>query len=600
MLVDRSSKQLTEDVKAHLEGKMVDSNGEKWDDELNHIISGVTLDCPFEPFTCAEVREQLQHMKCASAVGPDGISVHLLREVASHDLHQHGLVDLINHIVRTQEQPNSWGTSFLALLAKCKMPKAASDLRPICVSSAFHKLVSRLVCTRCLPVIRRGSKISCCGKSRQTADLIGSVSRMRDVTKEWGEPLLLCKLDIAGAFDKIDRRRVASLLTSRLQNDKSSHGHELRYLLSQLFTHSLVGQVPGGQEIALSPNIGIKQGAPESAEVFGLVIDSILSDLVEFPKWKTLGGPFEANDLGLLFFQDDIFILEDNMVRLAKRIKIIDRCIGRAGLRLATSKTKIVANCHYKGCRKVQVGEDVFEIANRGDTLRVLGVSFSLSEDASEQAKELIGRTRDALYSHADILRAPGPWMGKINILRSLVESQFAWVGGALHWSSADLHALNVLQVHACRQMFGLRRAGGEQWHEWNARSSRFVRVWLHNRGISRWSTRVLTLQHTLHGHWARQTEQVSNAVMPGQALRALLWRNTEWWRGQQRLSPSVSMRHPRRFYASNPERQLAQSHGSQWVEVAQGRDHWSQARKQYIADWDVPWCNGRQLSICY
>ena len=112
-------------------------------------------------------------------------------------------------------------------------------------------------------------------------------------------------------------------------------------------------------------------------------------------------------------------------------------------------------------------------------------------------------------------------------------------------------------------------------------------------RGSSRW-------QHTLHGHWARQREEIEGRSHPGQALRAVLWRNTAWWRGQQNLSPSVSMRHPRRFYASNPERQLAQSHGGQWTDLARDRHCWSCARKQYIADWDVPWCNGRQLSICF
>ena len=111
-----------------------------------------------------------------------------------------------------------------------------------------------------------------------------------------------------------------------------------------------------------------------------------------------MGGQFDRLDLGLLFFQDDIFILEDDLPRLAKKIRIVDRCLQRAGLRLATNKTKIVANCHYKGCRKVKIGEDVFQIAEKDDSLKVLGVAYSLAEDASQQAKELIGRTRDALH----------------------------------------------------------------------------------------------------------------------------------------------------------------------------------------------------------
>ena len=551
---------------------MTDDNGVKWDDELAETIKTVKIEGDFRPFTIVDVRSELQQMKCRSAVGPDGISAHLLREIASHDNLQHGLLDLINHIVRTQEQPASWERSFLALLAKCKSPKMPSDLRPICVSSAFHKLISRLVCSRCLPLVRRGSRISCCGKQRQTADLIGSVSRVRDVCKEWCQPLLLCKLDVAGAFDKLDRRKVVSLLIGRLKGRHCSH--ELRFLLGQLRTHTLIGNVPGGRTINLCPNIGIKQGAPESAELFGLVIDSLLSDLVQQDQWKKFGWPLTELEVELLFYQDDIFLIETDLARLARRIRAIDRCLKLAGLQLATSKTKIVANVHYKGCRRVKVGEDEFKIADLGESLKVLGVPFSLEHDASQQARELIGRTREALYAHLDIIVAPGPWTHKIKLLRCLVESQFAWIGGALHWSSSDLHSLNLLQIHACRRAFGLRRISGEAWHEWSTRTTRFIRTWLFNQEVPRWSTRVLTLQHTLHGHWARRYETINHKQVPGPTLRTLLWRSTKWWRAQQQLSPSVAMRHPRRFFASNPERQIAQSHGSDWTEIAHAEPH--------------------------
>ena len=40
--------------------------------------------------------------------------------------------------------------------------------------------------------------------------------------------------------------------------------------------------------------------------------------------------------------------------------------------------------------------------------------------------------------------------------------------------------------------------------------------------------------------------------------LRALKWRCTHWWRMQQSLPSSIGLRHPCRFYASNPERQLS------------------------------------------
>ncbi|CAE7219725.1 unnamed protein product [Symbiodinium microadriaticum] len=404
LLAERSALDLTRDVVDHLSSKIVDEKGVNWDDELTSLVQGVTSDGDFVPFTILDVRVELQQMKTRSAVGPGGISVHLLREIASHDTLQYGLLDLINHIVRTQEQPSAWEESFLALLAKCKSPSRPSDLRPICVSSAFHKLISRLVCARCLPLVRRGSRISCCGKGRQSADLVGSISRIRDVTKEWCEPLLLCKLDVAGAFDRIDRRRVAKLLLDRLGGLGCSS--ELKFLLKQLHTHTLVGNVPGGRTIKLRPNIGIKQGAPESAELFGLVVDSLLTDLVSHPKWTEFGDPFAELGVTLLFYQDDIFLVENDLPKLARRIRAVGRCLQQAGLQLATDKTKIVANEHYKGCRRVRVAQDEFQVAPLGDSLKVLGIPFSLSHDASEQAKVLIGRTREALHAHLDILVA--------------------------------------------------------------------------------------------------------------------------------------------------------------------------------------------------
>ncbi|CAE7836114.1 unnamed protein product [Symbiodinium sp. CCMP2592] len=598
LLEANGSSELAQKITSHLEEKMLhpSKTSAEWEEELHDLIGSAAEDDLFVPFTLLDVRTELQGMKCRSAVGPDGIGVHLLREIASHDLLGPRLLNLVNFIVESRQLPHSWEKSFLALLAKCKVPKDVGDLRPICVSSAFHKLVNRLVCARALPIMRRGSKISCCGKGRQAADLIGAISRLRDITKEWRHPLILCKLDVAGAFDKIDRRKVAELLLARLKNRGVSF--ELRYLLAQLATHQLVGQAPGGQIVSLRPDNGIKQGAPESAELFGLVVDSILSELVFCKRWGDLGQPIEGLDIDLLFYQDDVFLVETQFARLCRRIGIVDRCFRQAGLTLAKSKTKIVANDHYLGARRAKVGDDLFVIAPRGESLKVLGIAFSLSHDASEQAKELISRTRDAAAAHKDILNAPGPWLHKVNIMKTLLESQFAWTGGAIHWSKDDLHCMNVLQLHTCRSAFGLRRAPGENWVQWNQRSLRFVRAWLHRQGVHRWSARVLTLQHTLHGHWARRTEVVRGSARACAPMRAVMWRNTYWWREQQALDRASSLRHPQQFYASNVERQLAQSNGNLWYVAAQDRQTWAAERVKYIEEWDVRWCNGRQLSL--
>ena len=596
MLKDKTASQLTSEVSAHLQKKMVDSALSDWDVALSRIVGQVQTEDAFVPFSKIDVRSELQSMRCRSAIGPDGVSVHLLRELIDHHTLGDQLLGLINHIVERNEMPSTWSKSFLALLAKIPLPQTAADLRPICVSSAFNKLVSRLVCSRTLPIMRRSSRISCCGKGRQAADLIGAASRIRDVCREWKHPLLVAKLDVAGAFDRLDRRKVAHFLLGRLSGCNRSH--ELRYLLRQLQTHQLTGAVPGGHQIDVFTNVGIKQGAPESAEVFGLVADAMLSEVCSYDAWRAMGEPLEGLDITLLMYQDDIFLFETDLGRLCRRIRVVDRCLRQAGLALATNKTKIVANEHYRGPRAASVGDDYFSVAAQGESIKVLGIPFDFSNDVSQQARELISRTRSAAATHRDILQGRGSWANKTKILRTLVEAQFSWTAGAIHWSASDLHELNTLQLQTCRTAFSLRRHAGENWIDWNCRTLRFVRAWLNNTNVPRWSTRVLVLQHTLHGHWARHVESGPGHAFPSAPMRTLLWRNLYWWRAEQALSSSTGMRHPGRFYATNPERQLAQTHGTLWHVLAQDRAKWSSERNAYLEQWDVRWCQGRQLAL--
>ena len=329
-------------------------------------------------------------------------------------------------------------------------------------------------------------------------------------------------------------------------------------------------------------------------------MNALLSELTECRHWKAIGNPLPELDMSLLFYQDDIFLFEGDLGRLSKRIRVIDKCLRRAGLTLAKDKTKIVSNDHYSGVRKAKVGEDIFEISARGESIKILGLSFDFQNDSSQQAKELIARARAAAAAHKDILNSPGSWVNKTKMMRTLVESQITWTAGAVSWSSSDLHALNTLQLHVCRAAFNLRRHRDENWVDWNARTLQFVRAWLCNNGVIRWSTRALTLQHTLHGHWARRVESDGQNVRPSTPMRAINWRCLHWWRQQQTLSDTVGMRHKGRFYASNPGRQLAETHGTLWHVLAQNRDRWSCERKAYIAEWDVKWCRGRQLALRY
>ena len=494
--------------------------------------------------------------------------------------------------------PEQWGDNFLALLAKVDIPSRPGELRPICVSSALQKLVNKIVCARTMPAMRRGSTISGCGKGRQAADVLGTLCRVRDVTQEWKMPALVCKLDISGAFDRLDRLQVIKLLKQRLLDQGLDF--ELKYLLAQLRTYKLKGSVPGGGEIVVEPNVGIKQGAPESAEIFGLVMDSLLTELINMRGWKSMGGCLGDLNIDLVFYQDDIFLIEEDLVKLGRRVKVLERHLKTAGLRLATEKNKIVASAAYDGVRKIKIGGDMLKIADAHESLKVLGLDFSLQESPSQQARELLSRTRAAAGKHGELLRGRAAWARKMSMISTLVESQFKWTAGALHWSQEDLRLANTIQLQTMRSAFRIRRVPGESWVAWNSRSMRECRLWLCNQQKARWSTLILTLQHTLHGHWARRVETIGNEMLlqPCLPMKALLWRNTGWWRRQQSLSPTTSLRHKGHVHLSNTERQLAEAHGNSWHHLACDRRKWTDARCSYLERWDARWCRGRQPAI--
>ena len=185
-----------------------------------------------------------------------------------------------------------------------------------------------------------------------------------------------------------------------------------------------------------------------------------------------------------------------------------------------------------------------------------------------------------------------------------LGEGTISWVAGAVHWTKEDLILLNTLQMHILRDIFHIHRQVGENWVDYNQRSLRMTRAWIHANAVPRWSTKVRLLQHSIAGHWCRQVEDDGRGISAklGIPARFLLWRNLEWWKAQQRLSVRVGgLRHPRQFYPANLEREIAEILGVTWMQQATDRDEWNNLREKWVSTMDVQWARGRQAAIeCY
>ena len=589
MLTCRSSSTVATEVEKHLSGKLWDV-ARNWNYDLALRVSRIQLGASVPEFvTEIEVFTALAGMRARSSVGVDQISVDLLRRVA---VEQTGaLCGMCSDVLREGRFPPKWGVSLLALLPKCQRPVCAGDLRPIAMGSAAMKMMSRIVMNRTFGELRAPSCCASSGKGRQPADLIGTFTRLRDVTREWRVGLVAAKLDVKGAFDYIDRGCVATFLEERLVD--AGKPFELRFLLRLLEENVMTGTAPGGQLITVDANRGIKQGSPESAELFGLIIAHELQKVCLGPQWRRPTGDLRDLPVDVGCFQDDIFLWSNDVGNLERNVALTSGMLARLGLSLSPEKTCVVANAYYKGRRQLTVDGNVVAVAPSGTSMRILGVDFDFDAGLSQQSREVMGRIWDAFHANKEILCSHGSWNAKVRMTRALVEGTWAWTAGALHWARDDLMMLNSIQLRLYRLAFGMRRGRDEDWVGYNQRSLRTIRAWIQAQGVERWSTKVLRLQHALFGHWCRRREGDAEC-MPSLILG---WRSLKWWRAEQRLAGR--MRHPRRFHADNSERDMAEALGLNWRVATANREGWKNLLPLWLQHRDVQWTRGRQTAVC-
>ncbi|CAE7500788.1 unnamed protein product [Symbiodinium natans] len=400
-----------------------------------------------------DVGRELDKMKRRAAAGPDGIGVDLLWHIRARG--DGVLADIANSVVRGDGEGHGWDRSLLALLPKIAQPGGPGDLRPIAVSSAMLKLVVRLIMHRCFPLLRLPSSVSACGKQRQAADLLGVTTRLRDVSREWRIPLLVAKLDVSGAFDNIRTRAVAEHLVQGLWGCPV----ELRFLLQQLGENVLDGVAPGGERLVVHANKGIRQGSPESAEIFGMLMTLAVEEATADARWLAFRGALADLPVAVVVYQDDVFLWDSDPQALEQKIHIIAEKIAQLGLSSPT-KTAVAASGAYAGRRQLDVmGQRVVV----GDSIRVLGVNLDFKGSSRGQAAEMLQRAHNAAWAHDELLRGQGSRAAKAAMVRSLVEGTFTWGAGALHWPQEQLQKANTVQLQVLRRAFrmGRQRGGG-------------------------------------------------------------------------------------------------------------------------------------------
>jgi hypothetical protein len=226
--------------------------------------------------------------------------------------------------------------------------------------------------------------------------IIHKYTRGAQATKKKGKRLYTCFVDLAKAFDTINREQ----LWGRL-GELGIQGTMLNAIKSYYAHIRECVRTPDGLTDEFESSIGVKQGCPLSPTLFGFYMDK----LETYMKLALPASTIQIGDelVPLLFYADDIVCLASSEAELQTMVNIFSCFCSTYGLTLNVSKTMTMV---FGG----QGTQTRVSITYRGQTLtqvdefRYLGMTFHWSKGSihgggvlSTAAKGAI----NALISHA-------------------------------------------------------------------------------------------------------------------------------------------------------------------------------------------------------
>ena len=544
-----------------------------------------------QAFTMPELEEAVAKGKKNKATGTDGTSHELIVGICETPGGRTHLLEMFNKIFVSGRIPEDWNRVLMVVLPKVLLPTEVTSLRPIAMGSAAAKIYSRMLLARTLPLLTHLGPQQCAGVGRQTSEYIYCVAKLMDLCKEWKVQAAFAKIDVAKAYDTVDRR----VLLAKLK-DKLGDGPLYRAWHQLLMNTSAYLQTPWGSSW-LSLDRGIKQGAVESPSIFSWLTQLCLHEASERYGWSHYPNPFEGLNLSEIQFMDDGILWSVSGDDIQSKLRQWSVVLNEYGLRLNPKKCQLYYSPYAPNHKSINVnGVDL----QPSTTMVVMGLPFKVGVTASELLGPILARARDKFWSLKHLFRANTPLFGRVKLLERVVGGTALWCIAAILPDRASLGLINSFQLQLVAWCMKSAKGGSESWPEFKARTFRGARQVIANYLKQRWSSLWLSRWWGFAGHRARgclHTHPNASTIVDS-------YRNREWWLSQQRLKNGIRHKGFRGekgvFYAKlmNFERDMDAVAKGPWRVAAQNRTEWKQLCLQWVKVMDVPWTSGRQTSL--
>eukprot|EP00253_Pinus_taeda_P004488 PITA_04488 len=306
----------------------LDAQGEEADEAefLTHIpslISPKDNSDLCKPVSEEEIIKVIWSMESDKAPGPDEFTIHFYK--ACWDIIKYDLQKMIRGFLKKAKVGGSTNSTYLALIPKDSNPETFARFRPISLCNASYKILAKLLANRLKPLLPQiiSSYQGGFVEGRHILDNVIQVQETVHSSKQRKEKGMLIKLDMANAFDKVNRTFLSKVLLS--------FGFSPRFvnLIKACTDNPWIAPLINGRPVNFfQAKRGIRQGCPLSPFLYILMAESLSRKLEAERMSGSLPGlkpTNRVNPLNHALFADDSILLGGASTRIAKAFDTIIR-----------------------------------------------------------------------------------------------------------------------------------------------------------------------------------------------------------------------------------------------------------------------------------
>ena len=357
---------------------------------LGTSVRAADASCLNASITSEELHDCIKRLKRNKSPGIDGVLSEMIKD-GGDVLHNCLLV--IFNLMLVNHFPKQLSVGLITAVYKSGDKGDMSNYRGITVGSVIAKLFAMILDHR-IAVWAEGEGIKAKGqagfrKNFRTTDNIFVLKSLIDKQKQTHGKLYSCFVDFKKAFDTVPR----GLLWQVLEN-VGIRGPILDCIKS-LYSHdSAAVRNQEGISDSFDCLMGVKQGCPLSATLFGLFVDGLEQHLM-----GTLGhdAPSLSGALiPLLLYADDLTIMSTTAAGLQRQLNALQLFCEQRQLSVNLAKTKVVTFGSRAQCQAFMFNGNEVE---RVQSYKYLGFEFHATKSLAHGVSKLVSAANKAMHA---------------------------------------------------------------------------------------------------------------------------------------------------------------------------------------------------------